>query len=142
VAIVTPMLASGWIGGWASFGAGAISAPGIPGRDDERALLADLDREGIHAGVADYWVSYRLTFLTRERLVVVPSRLAQDRHPAYRGALRVAQRTAYIVDSSRSDETAADVEARLRARPPSEGVLTATLRRGSMTAFVLAARSD
>ncbi len=130
---VAPMIASGWIGGWASMGTG-------PGREDERALLGDLEREGVRAAVADYWVSYRLTFLTQERLVVVPTHPAQDRYPAYRAALVAAPRMAYIVDRFRSDESAGDVEARLRAE--SGRRLVTTLTRGTMTAFIMASRSD
>lgn len=37
------------------------------------ALIQCLDRSGIRAAYADYWVSYKLTFLTRERIVVVPT---------------------------------------------------------------------
>lgn len=132
---VAPILASGWIGGWASVGTMSPAA-----RDDERALLGDLEREGVRAAVGDYWVSYRLTFLTQERLVVVPTHPAQDRYAAYRAALAAAPRVAYIVDRFRSDESAANVEARLRAE--SGRRLVRTLTRGTMTAFIMASRSD
>jgi hypothetical protein len=41
---------------------------------DAAALIECLDRSGIRAAYADYWLSYKLTFLTRERIVVVPTR--------------------------------------------------------------------
>jgi hypothetical protein len=37
------------------------------------AVIECLDRSGIRAAYADYWVSYKITFLTRERIVVVPT---------------------------------------------------------------------
>jgi len=48
---------------------------------DDRAAssISCLDSEGARGAFADYWLSYKVTFLTRERLVVAP--LTDDRYP-------------------------------------------------------------
>ena len=131
---VAPMVATGIIGGWASFGVvEGMRIVHLPGRDEERALVAALDELGVHEGVADYWVSYRLTFLTRERLVVVPTHRKQDRYAPYRARVEAAPAHAYIVDAYRSSESREVVEGRLRAT----GHIRTVVERGPMTAFVL-----
>ncbi len=129
-----PVLATGIIGGWASFGTvEGLRFVHLPGRDEERALLSALDDLGIHEGVADYWVSYRLTFFARERLVVVPSHRKQDRYLPYRERVEGAAAYAYIVDAYRSNEPRDVVEARLRATAR----IRTVVERGPMTAFVI-----
>jgi hypothetical protein len=134
-ALVAPMAASGLIGGWASFGpvVNGLRIAHLPGYEDEQALLAALDADGLHEAVADYWVSYRLAFLSRERLVVIPSHAAQDRVAAYVPRVEAAQRYAYIVDPYRSEEPREAVERRLREA----GILERTLTVGKMTVFVV-----
>ncbi|MES1255970.1 MAG: hypothetical protein ABUS56_10205 [Acidobacteriota bacterium] len=46
-------------------------------------LLACLDRSGVRAAYADYWVSYKVTFLAGERVIVVPN-TGVDRFLPYR----------------------------------------------------------
>jgi hypothetical protein len=41
-----------------------------------------LDRAGIRAAYADYWASYTVTFLTRERIILAPVN-GVDRYPPY-----------------------------------------------------------
>ena len=56
------------------------------------ALIECLDRNGVKAAFADYWISYKLTFLTGERIIVAP-RNGVDRYPFYTAQVR-AQRPA------------------------------------------------
>ena len=46
------------------------------------AIIACLDRAGVRAARAGYWLSYKLTFLTGERIVVAPTD-GVDRYPPY-----------------------------------------------------------
>ncbi len=81
----------------------------------EEALEHFLAVRDVRDAVADYWVSYRLTFLTSERLVVVPTNPAEDRWPAYREQVARAPRVAYVWDPKRSREVATDLVSRVRA---------------------------
>ena len=51
------------------------------------AILSCLDRSGVRAAYADYWVSYKVTFLTDERVIVAPNNGA-DRYPPYTEIVR------------------------------------------------------
>jgi hypothetical protein len=51
------------------------------------AIIKCLDRSGVRAAFADYWLSYKLTFLTGERIVVAPEN-GVDRYPAYTAQVR------------------------------------------------------
>jgi hypothetical protein len=51
--------------------------------DIESTRIIDcLERERIRGGYADYWTSYRLTFLSNEAIILAPTS-GIDRHPAY-----------------------------------------------------------
>jgi hypothetical protein len=109
--LVAP-LAAGVLSGIAGYG------PFVREVDDgarEAALVHFLDAQQVSEAVADYWVSYRVTFLTGERLVVVPLNPAEDRWPPYRQQVEHAPRVAYLWDPQRSRETLAEVEAKVRA---------------------------
>jgi hypothetical protein len=49
---------------------------------ESTALIACLQRKGIRGGLADYWTSYKVTFLTAERIILVPFN-GIDRYPRY-----------------------------------------------------------
>lgn len=51
------------------------------------AIIACLDRAGVRAAYADYWLSYKLTFLTGERIIVAPNS-GVDRYLPYRDHVR------------------------------------------------------
>jgi hypothetical protein len=51
------------------------------------AIINCLDRAGVSAAFADYWLSYKLTFLTGERIVVAPDN-GVDRYPPYTAQVR------------------------------------------------------
>jgi hypothetical protein len=86
--------------------------------------------------MADYWVSYRLTFLYREAIRVIPIHASEDRYSAYRDAFGHAGRVAYIFDPHRSRET---FEKMLDQVMTAQGVVapTETLRQGDLTAVIL-----
>ena len=68
-------------------------------------VVSVLDHEGIHAVHADYWIAYRLTFETDERIIASPSAGAL-RYPPYGDAVRNADQAAWIVTSGSSQEQA------------------------------------
>lgn len=51
------------------------------------AIIKCLDRMGVRTAFADYWLSYKLTFLTNERIVVAPEN-GVDRYPPYTAQVR------------------------------------------------------
>lgn len=46
---------------------------GVPVPADVGPLVRALDAHGISAGLADYWIAYRVTFLTGERIALTPT---------------------------------------------------------------------
>ena len=89
-------------------------------RDVEHVDLAPaikaLDRVGVSRAYANYWVAYRMTFITRERIIVSeadlnhlevagpdrvlpprPTDFTMHHHPAYDTAVRTASRYAYLL---------------------------------------------
>ena len=55
------------------------------------AIITCLDRLGVRAAFADYWLSYKLTFLTGERIIVAPDN-GVDRYPPYTAQRRAPSR--------------------------------------------------
>jgi hypothetical protein len=51
------------------------------------AVISCMDRHGLRTAFADYWISYKVTFLTRERVVVAPNN-GVDRYPPYTALVR------------------------------------------------------
>jgi 4-amino-4-deoxy-L-arabinose transferase-like glycosyltransferase len=93
----------------------ARAIPFNPGEVNLSPLIGALERDGIDHAYADYSVAYRLTFDTRERIIVseadlanlavaapgrvlppVPTSFTMHHHPAYDTAVRSARRVAYI----------------------------------------------
>jgi hypothetical protein len=54
---------------------------------DAQAIVSCLERSGVRAAYADYWLSYKLTFLTDERVIVAPTN-GVDRYPPYTAIVR------------------------------------------------------
>ena len=69
-------------------------------------LVATLDDLGVDRAFADYWVAYRLTFATDERIRATPLQLV--RSPDEDRAVRAADRVAYVVDVDSCLERALD----------------------------------
>lgn len=115
--VFAPHLVAAAICGWLGYGP-FVRGP-LPARltaqiaDDER-LGSALEERGVKYAVADYWASYRLTFLHRERIVVVPRNVDEDRYAPYRRALDAAPSFAYIYDPSRSREQLDEAERDIR----------------------------
>lgn len=73
--------------------------------DDDAALIAFLDAQGITAGYSNYWIAFRIAFLSGERIVfdpVLPPKpdLAwtpfYQRYPPYGQRAAAAERSAYV----------------------------------------------
>jgi hypothetical protein len=63
---------------------------------ESRAVLACLNQQGVDRAYADYWLSYKLTFLSGETIIVAPSD-GLDRYPAYTALVRAADHAPTIV---------------------------------------------
>jgi glycosyltransferase involved in cell wall biosynthesis len=114
--LFAPHLVASAIGGWVGYGPfvrGALPVSETPELRDDYALFDLLQARGITYAEADYWTSYRLTFLFGERIVVVPTNPAEDRWAPYREAFSAAPRFAYVFDPGRSRENLAEAEAML-----------------------------
>ncbi|MBP9114169.1 MAG: hypothetical protein KBF88_15260 [Polyangiaceae bacterium] len=130
----------GAVGGWVSFrpatdGAHVSVAPSI--RDAHR-VIEILRREGIHFAVADYWSSYRMTLLSKEDPIVIPSHASQDRYAPYRDRFAKAERVAWIHDEERSDQPLLLSEARAQAFCVSNQRFSA----GTFTVWICVPRSQ
>ncbi len=95
-----------------------------------------LEDRGVHAAIADYWVSYRLTFLYEEAVVVVPIHEREDRYRTYRDRYRAASRSAYVFDPKRSREELAAMEKEAFDGPAPWGRPVERLHAGNLTAIV------
>ena len=71
-------------------------ATGTSMAPESRAVLACLNQRGIRRAYADYWLSYKLTFLSGERIIVAP-RDGLDRYPAYTALVLAANHAPTIV---------------------------------------------
>jgi hypothetical protein len=109
------------ISGWQAFapytdGAHIASSPEGARVAEDEALLANLQSRGVKVATADYWASYRLSFLFKEQVIVVPTNAAEDRYALHRAAFDREKNVAYIHDRGRSRESlaAAEVAAALK----------------------------
>jgi hypothetical protein len=91
----------------------------IPNQDDQR-LIAYLQERGLTRGYATYWVTFRLAFLSQERLIFVPKLpykadlrpAGGDRYPPYTPLVIAAERITLI--SAAHPALDAAIEAGLR----------------------------
>jgi hypothetical protein len=111
--LVAPCVLATGLGGW--LGRGPLGHWPPEGADDEARLEAALALRGLRYATADYWTAYRLTFLARERVIVVPVNDAEDRYAPYKVAFDGAPVVAYVFDPLRSREQPGWMEARVRA---------------------------
>jgi hypothetical protein len=109
------------LGGWVSYGPyvqGARPARTPEGVGRDQAQLANVLRQhGVHYAVAQYWLSYRLTFLFDEDPIVSPIDPQDDRYPPYRHGFLQAPVAAYIFHPAEPRSRVADYEPALRAQP-------------------------
>jgi hypothetical protein len=71
---------------------------------ESRAVLACMNQQGIRRAYADYWLSYKLTFLSGETIIVAPR--AGDRYPAYSALVRAAGGAPTVIRSPGLDPDA------------------------------------
>ncbi|MDP2273283.1 MAG: glycosyltransferase family 39 protein [Archangium sp.] len=117
--VLSPYLLTTVIGGWLSYGV-MVDGP-VPQRteqgamSEERALISLLRDRQVKYAAANYWLSYRLTFIAGENPIVV-SENSEDRYPRWRLEFDQASRVAYLIHPDRPELTLEDVEAGLVAR--------------------------
>lgn len=107
--LLAPTLVAAGVSGWVSFGPdvdGPFVARRTPGLTDEERVTAFLGERGVESAMADYWTSYRVSFVTAEKLRVVPTHAAQDRYAPYRRTFEAAGKVAYLIDPLRTGESA------------------------------------
>jgi hypothetical protein len=113
-----PHLVASAIAGWVGYGPfvhGLVPVSETPELRDDYALFALLKGRGLRYATADYWTAYRLTFLSREEIIVVPTNAAEDRYAPYRRAFEAERVFAYVHDPGRSREDVAGAERALVA---------------------------
>jgi hypothetical protein len=139
-ALLSPFLASAAVCGWVGFGEEVSGILPVrlagAGAESEARLGALLRERGVAHAVADYWVSYRLTFLSKEAIEVVPIHASEDRYAPYRRAFEEARRVAYIFDPHRSRESLPAMLDEIATKEP-YGVSRETLQVGELTAVIL-----
>ena len=101
---LAPYLVVAMVGGWLSFGPyvrgplPVLDARGVA--RDEAQLGIALRQRGVRYATAEYWLSYRLTFLWAENPIVIPLNSGQDRYVPYRRAFDAAPIVAFIFHPS------------------------------------------
>jgi hypothetical protein len=139
-AVIAPYLASSAAAGWLGYGNEVTrlrSTAPIAMEADDRALLDTLSTRGITRALADYWASYRLTFLSGERIVVVPWHQSQDRYTPYRESVAAASTIAYLYHPVQSLERLSDREALFKSGATAYLPDFETIRAGRYTVLVL-----
>jgi hypothetical protein len=138
--LLAPYLVSAMASGWLGFGREVKGLFPVRlasgGASDEERLQVLLRERGVEHAIADYWVAYRLTFLYREAIEVVPLHPEEDRYAPYRRAFDSAKRVAYVFDARRSREQLESMREEL-ATHGAYGAIGETLRSGDLTAIVL-----
>lgn len=135
-----PHLLASAVAGWVGYGPfvhGPVPVAETPELRDDYALRDLLVARHVRYATADYWASYRLTYLFREEVVVVPTNPAEDRHPAYRRAFEAEPVFAYVFDPGRSREDLASAERDLVATSAHVEKTTA----GALTVFIIERRA-
>ncbi len=104
------------IGGWVGYGPfvkGIVPVRQTPELADDYALADLMRSKGLTYAMADYWASYRLTFLFQEKIIVVPTNESEDRYAPYRRAFEKVPVYAYVFDPGRSREKLEEIEKEL-----------------------------
>ena len=139
--VIAPHLVASAISGWVGYGPfvrGLVPVRQTAELRDDEALFDLLRSRGIRYAQADYWASYRLTFLSAERIVVVPTNASEDRYEPYRRAFDSAATFAYVFDPNRSREDVEQAEASLRRTHPH----VERARAGGLTVFLVTRADD
>jgi hypothetical protein len=137
---LAPYLVSAAVSGWVSyapFGLGVHPSLAV----DQR--LGEVLRErGIRYAEADYWASYRLTFLYRENPVIVPTNEGEDRYRPYRQAFEATRVVAYVYDAYRSRENLAEFEARVKSNATPFEPVYDRFEQGTFTVLILRRKEE
>jgi len=136
---IAPHLLASAIGGWVGYGPfvrGLVPVRETPELRDDYTLFSMLRARGLRYATADYWASYRLTYLFREEIVVVPTNPGEDRHAPHRRAFEAEHVFAYVFDPGRSREDVATAEAELR----NTNEHVETVKAGGLTVFIVTRR--
>lgn len=134
--VLGPHLMASAIAGWVGYGPfvhGIVPVAETPELRDDYTLRDLLRARHVRYAKADYWTSYRLTYLFREEIIVVPTNPAEDRHAAYRTAFEAEPIFAYVHDPGRSREDVTAVERELVSS--SGGVERVTA--GALSVFIV-----
>ena len=138
--VLAPSAAACAIAGWVGYG--PFLHPTPRGVSDEAQLETLLLARGVHLAMADYWTAYRLTFLTGERLVVVPTNTREDRYAPYRAAFDASETVAYVFDPERSREPEAWIEGELASAESGFHAASGALYAGRFTVLILKRTGD
>lgn len=122
----------GWLG-YGPFVHGIVPVVELPEIRDDYALFDSLKARGVKYAEADYWASYRLTLLSREEVVFVPTNPREDRYAPHRRAFEAAPMFAYVFDRGRSREDLAEAERQLVL----DNARVEKAEMGSLTVFVV-----
>ena len=129
-------LAAAAICGWLGYGPfvhGIVPVVELPEIKDDYALFDAMKARGVTYAEADYWASYRLTLLSREELIVVPTNPREDRYAPHRRAFEAAPMFAYVFDRGRSREDVVLAERQLVA----DNARVEKAELGTLTVFVV-----
>jgi hypothetical protein len=116
--LFSPYLLSIIVAGWLGFGNYVTGF--APVRDPRGVALEELEvgrllrSRGIHYAAAQYWLSYRLTFLFEEDPIVVPLASNEDRYAPYRRGFERAPVVAFIFHPSEPRATPEPFERQLQ----------------------------
>jgi hypothetical protein len=139
--LLVPHLVASALSGWVGYGPfvrGIVPIRQQAECDADDAFFQLMKERGLHYAQADYWASYRLTFASREEVIVVPTNAREDRYARHRAAFERAPRFAYVFDPGRSRERLEDVEATLKR----ENARVEALHVGRRTVFLVTRRSE
>ncbi len=135
-ALLAPYLLSVAVGGWLSWGPfvnGPLPVLHPRGAAREEAQVIDtLLQRGVTAASAQYWLAYRFTFLSAEKLVTVPLD-REDRYPPYRAKYEAATKVALIFHPSEPRAAPQPYEAMLQK----QRVAYETLKIADFTVLVI-----
>jgi hypothetical protein len=100
---------------------------------EEQEVARVLRERGVTAAAAQYWLSYRLSFLFEENPTVMPLSPGEDRYLPYRQAFERASRVALIFHPSEPRAQPEPYEAMLRQ----QGARYARLEAAGFTLLIL-----
>jgi len=115
--VYLPHVAAAAIAGWVGYGPfvrGIVPVRETPELKDDYAFFDAMRSRGLTYATADYWASYRLTLLSQEKVIVVPTNPVEDRYPPYRAVFTAVNEYAYVFDPGRSRESLSEAETILR----------------------------